>query len=257
MLHIKWMSTQNSLYGTNRIQLAKEPVALSLSMEESAARLAGNGVRPSGVLSAPNVLNKESRERLTEALKQTHGGSHNHGGILLADGGLRWDSMRMSNVDAEFLATRMFQVAEIARYFRGPLHKLGIIEANQSGPSMIQSDQTYINEIVQRIHKTFDLDDTDYFVEFDYESFLKADITSRLNALRVGVLGSLFTINEARDRLGLQSVPDGDDILQPSNMVPLGTPPAQVGSGPGSDNTGAPAQDGDGDPSAAPRSEAD
>ncbi len=61
-------------------------------------------------------------------------------------------------------------------------------------------------------------------------------------------------VNEARRAEGLSSVPDGDTVQQAVNMEPLGwVPSARGGTGDqGSNQTGQPAEGGDGDPNRNP-----
>jgi len=56
-----------------------------------------------------------------------------------------------------------------------------------------------------------------------------------------------LTPNEIRRPEGLPDDPEGDELLRPANLVPLGTPVGAAGGALGSDTTGAPAPGGDGD----------
>jgi hypothetical protein len=105
----------------------------------------------------------------------------------------------------------------------------------------------------QRIEKTFEssLTDEDLFVRFDYTHFLKADLMTRVQAGRVAIMSGMLKPKEWRDSEDLPSDETCDILLQPANMVPLGTPPAQ-GKGPGSDTTGSGADGGAGDPGKLP-----
>src|SRR5690606_32227139 len=62
ILHIKAPSL-DGVSGESPVKLAREAIGLALVMEAHAARLFGNGARPSGLLSFPNSLNPEAQMR--------------------------------------------------------------------------------------------------------------------------------------------------------------------------------------------------
>ena len=98
--------------------------------------------------------------------------------------------------------------------------------------------------------KFFELDGEEAFLDWDYGHFVKADLLSRFTAYRQAVSGPWMLPNEARRGEGMPDAPVGDSVLQAVNMVPLGWVPSASASsgGVGSDQTGAPAPGGDGDP---------
>lgn len=256
MLHLKWLSQWSSLLGSSRISMMRESIGLSMSQEEQSGKFVGEGARMSGILSTEQKLTKEAAERIRESWQEKFHGRQNAGSVAVLEGGLKYESMTMTLADAEWLAGRNYQALDIARGFRMPPHKLGFENFSQ-GASMVQADQDYLNNVLAgycqriaaRVDKTFGLAREGVFAKFDYSHFLKADLATRIAAYRVGIQGSIYTVNEARKAEGLPTVKDGDTVLQPGNMVPLGTLPTKPGAGgPGSDTTGAPAPGGDGDP---------
>jgi HK97 family phage portal protein len=266
VFHLRWMASWNSLLGLSRIQLMREAIGLSMSQEQMSSRVAGSGARPSGILTTENKLGKEARENLALAWQQAQGGMRNAGKTAVLEQGLKWQAMGMTLVDAEFMASRQFSLEDICRGFRVPKYKLGI-GADGPGSSLVQQDQDYLNNVlssycerwVAKLEREFGIDGAEFFVDFDYSHFLKADITSRLNALRTGVLSMIYTPNEAREAENLGPIDGGDTLYQPTNVTPIGWVAPVSGlkpTGPGSDVTGAPATGGDGDPAGPPGSDA-
>lgn len=256
VFHVRWLSYVNSLWGSNRIDMAREAIGLTMALEESSARLMGSGARPSGLLTTDAKLTKETIERIAGSWQSNHGGPHRTGGTAVLEQGLKWQPLSFSSVDTQFIEQRRFQIEEIARVFRVPLYKLSITE-DQPGSSLLQLEQDYVNgtlsaycdRITAKLYKTFEIDEDEFEIAFDYEYAVKADIATRINSLRIGILAGLYTLNEARSSLSLPSVgPDGDTLMVPTNMMPLGSePPDQANSQPGSDSTGKPGEGGDGD----------
>ena len=260
VLHLRWLSQWSSLLGSSRITLARESVGLAMALEQHQARFAGQGARLSGVLTTEQKLAKENREQLAAEWEKMKAGPRNAGATAVLDMGLKWEALGMTMVDAEFMASRAFQLRDIARIFRVPAYKLGI-ENSGSGPSMVQQDQDYLNSVISSYcerwkakgEKFFGIDGYDLFLDWDYSHFLKADIQTRFTAYRMAVGGPWMSVNEARAGEGMPSAPNGDSVLQATNMAPLGwEPPDRSQGGGGSNTTGTPAPGGDGGPERLP-----
>src|SRR6185437_3534124 len=110
---------------------------------------------------------------------------------------------------------------------------------------------SYLERIENKVSQQFGLAEEGVFIEFDVSRFLRASMQTRLNALGTGVVRMIYTPNEARRAEGLPDIDGGDTLYQPVNVAPIGfTPADRSAAGPGSDQTGAPAEGGRGDPAA-------
>ena len=257
MLHIRWLPMWNSLLGTSRLALIRESVGLSIGLEEHEDRFVGQGARTGGVLSTEQKFgSKESRDQLRDEWNKLQAGPRNSGATAVLEQGLKWLPLGLSMVDSQFIESRNFQIRDIARAFDVPPYKLAI-EGESEGPAMVQQAQGYLNGPITsycarwttKLEKFFQVDGVDTFVEFDFGHFMKADIMSRYTAYRQGVGAPWMSVNDARRAEGMSADPNGDTVLQPANMAPLGWVPPDKGetSAQGSDQTGAPAPGGDGD----------
>lgn len=259
ILHLRWMALDSSLYGASRIGLARESMGLALSQQELAGRLSANGTNLGGVLQTDQKLTEEAAQRLKKAWTDRKQGLRNAGDTAVLEQGMKWQPMGMTARDAEMIASRGFQVQEIARLYRMPMHKVGVVERG-AGTSIPEMNQEYANDTVSsdlcrweaKLAQTFGLIDDGYFVEFDIAGLIRASLMTRYQAYRAGITGLFLKPNEARRAEGLPDDPDGDKLYQPTNMAPLGFEPTGGETGPGSDATGQPAPGGMGDPSNLP-----
>jgi len=259
IFHLRWMALDTSLYGASRIGLAREAIGLALSQQELSGRLSANSTNLGGVLTTDQKLTKDAAERLSQDWKTRKQGLRNAGDTAVLEQGLKWVPIGMTAAEAELIAARGFQVQEIARLYRMPMHKLGIVERG-AGSSIPEMNQEYANDVVSsdlgrweaKLSQTFDLAADGVFVEFDVAGLIRASLMTRYQAYRAGITGMFLKPNEARRAEGLPDDPDGDKLYQPTNMAPLGFEPAGAETGPGSDITGQPAPGGLGDPGAGP-----
>lgn len=107
----------NNIEGLPAIQMAREAIGLSVALERQQATLAGNGGKPSGILSFKKPLTPDSKEKL-RATWASQFGARGEGGIAVLDTDASFAPMTMTSVDAQFLETRGLQIEEIARAFR-------------------------------------------------------------------------------------------------------------------------------------------
>ncbi len=256
MLHLRWLPMAHSLYGSSRLSMVRESIGLSIGLEEHEARFVGQGARTGGTLTTDGKFaTKEAREQVRAEWQRLQAGPRNSGAPAILEQGLKWSPLGLSMVDSQFIESRNFQIRDIARAFDVPPYKLAI-EGETEGPAMVQQSQGYLNgpisgyceRITAKFEKFWDIDGEDTFFGWDYNHFQKTDLMSRFTAYRQAVGGPWMAANEVRRLDGMADVADGDVVLQAGNMVPLGTLPTPgTASGPGSDETGIPAEGGDGD----------
>lgn len=262
IFHLRWASS-NSLLGLSPIGLCAESIGLAKGQEKLAANLVGNGARPSGVLSTDKTLGAVAFERLKAQWNAIHGGVENTGKTIVAEEGLTWQALTLNSVDMEFLASRRMQVEEICRIFGVSPAKVGVLDAGMARAFEQIQLAHYADSIhpdlvrwEQKFETYFQLEDS-LQITFDETELLRADLLARANAARVLQVSGIATPNESRATFGFNPYrkrdssvpPDGDTLLVPANVVPIDLVGQVIaGNGPGSDQTGAPADGGLGDP---------
>lgn len=264
VFHLRWASA-NSLVGLSPISLHAEAIGLALGQERLAANMVGNGARPSGVLSTDGKLSEIGIKRVKTSWDAAFKGTRNEesGGTAILEEGLKWQPLTLTSVDLEFIASRKLQIEEICRIFGVSPTKVGVIESG-IGKAFEQIQLAHYSDAVQpdlerweqKLTWHFALDDS-LDVQFDETELLRTDLASRANAARVLQVSGITTPNESRRGFGFNPytardgmAPDGDSLFIPANTIPIELAGQASGPGPGSDQTGAPAAGGDGDPAA-------
>ena len=230
VLHLRGL-TFNALVGVSTIGLARDAIGLAMGLEQQASRWMMNGARPAMALKHAGKLSEPAQKRLKAQFDQMHAGIINTGNTLVLEEGLDPKPLTLTSVDLEFLKQRENQVLEICRFFGVPPHKVGVLDRAAS-MSIPQQDQNYLNETVApdlerweaKLRQVFGLDDEGIFVDFDEHQLIRADILTRRNAARLGVLSGITTPDEERRAEGLP--PKGgaaDQLLVPANTAALGS----------------------------------
>ena len=121
VLHIPGLGF-DGLVGYSPIALAKNAIGISIACEEYGASFFGNNANPSGVLEHPGVI--KNPDKLRDAWHRAYGGRNAHKVAVLEEG-VKFTPISIPNNEAQFLETRKFQIKEIARMYRVPLHMIG------------------------------------------------------------------------------------------------------------------------------------
>jgi HK97 family phage portal protein len=130
------------------IEAAREAVGLAMALEESQAKLASNGSRPSGALTTDSTLKVGAAQRLREEWGAVYGGAGNTGRVVVLDGGFKFQPMAMTGVDAQHLETRRHQVEEICRIMGVPASRIGYSDKAQTYASAQQFAIDYLRHTI-------------------------------------------------------------------------------------------------------------
>jgi HK97 family phage portal protein len=230
IFHLRGISF-NTLVGVSTIGLARDAIGLAMGLEQQASRWVGNGARPSGVLKAKTRLSEQAAMRLKQQWQAFTGGLQNVGQTAVLEEGVEWQAVQLTSVDLEFIQQRNLQIADIARYYDVPLSRLGVVGSASSKITPAEEEQSYVNHTVmpdlviaeQKFMQVFGLDKEGIEVDFDEGQLLRADIMTRYNAARLGVLTGILTPNEVRRSEGLPPMEGGDKLMVPANTAALGS----------------------------------
>lgn len=122
----------DSRNGLDMVSMARETISLAqATMAAHSARFA-NGVDSSGVYSVDGNLTPDQHAKLTEWIKKHYTGLDNRGKPLVLDRGAKFSPSAMTGVDAEHLATRLYEDMQIATMFGVLPIMLGIADKTAS-----------------------------------------------------------------------------------------------------------------------------
>ena len=240
IMHIPGFSLPGSLVGLNPIDHARQAIGLGLGTEEFGGRWFGQGSTPSVVLEAQKKLDDTGAKRLAESWNQAHQGLKRSHMPAVLEGGISAKPLTIPNDQAQFLETRGFQVAEIARFFRVPPHMIGDTERSTSWGTGIEQQgigfvvyclRTWIERVEQAATVLFP-PESRAFMKFNVDALLRGDTKSRYEAYQIAVNTGWKNVDEVRALEDDPPLPNGKGQIyrQPLNMGPLGDPQPGKGS---------------------------
>lgn len=168
----------------------------ALAANEYSARFFANGARPDYWLTTDSNLGEEDIAQIKNSLDEKYGGAINAHRPGVLSGGLKIEQITMPHEDAQLLATRAFQIEEIARAFNVPPFLIGHNEKTTSfgtgieemGRAFVQYTLLrHLNTIRQEINrKVFGRSDR-FYVEHNTAALERGDLKTRFEAYRIAI----------------------------------------------------------------------
>lgn len=219
----------DGLIGYSPIAMARNAIGLGISAEEYGSKLFKNGAAPAGILNYPRTLN--NTDNIRDSWMATFGGSGNANKVAVLEEGVTFTPISINPEDAQFLQTRRYQMEEIARMFRVPLHLLGDLEhATFSNVENLTLDfvkftlTPWLNRIEKSLNRRLlsDEEKESYYFEFNADGILRGDYESRQRGFALARQNGWLNMNEIRAYDNLPPVPEeegGNAYLVNGNMV--------------------------------------
>lgn len=241
------------------LRAALRPAAgIALAADEYAGAFFRNGARPDFALRTPGKLD----EGQADLLRKTWFSKHQGPGLAhlpaILTGGLEVQELTMNAEDAQLLATRNFQVADIARIFGVPGHMIGFTEKTTSFGAGVENMsisfvrytlRRYLDAMQQEINRKIWPRSLTVYGEFNADALMDGDSKAQADYFGKSLGGpgnqGWMTINEVRRLKNLPPVEGGDRVFI------AGTTPAAPGTSPDPAGTGGP-KDPAGDPPSDP-----
>jgi len=229
MLHLR----APQCYGL--IDKAKESIGISAATEKFTGLFFGHNATLGTILErdADCKLTDKQADELKSSLNNKHGGLANSHRTALLPNGVKAKMLALAPELAQLIETRRFQVEEIARFLRMPVHLLRETSHGVSYASIeIQSTEFLLytlrpwlcrweDELTYKLLLPSELDT--HFIEFNAAALLRADLMTRYQAYNLGRNGGWLSRNDIRKLENMSPIDGGDDYLTPKNMDTVAT----------------------------------
>ena len=231
IIHVKENSFYSIFRGTSRLKPAVRTMALTASMRKFQDNFFKNGAVPGLVLKSPNTLSEKIKERMIQSWSIRYRPDAGGRRPLILDGGIEIDSI--SNVNFKELD---FQ-SSITENETIILKALGIppilLDSGNNANIRPNMRMYYLETILPIVRKI----NYAYSRFFGYEikeevidiPALQPELRDQSQYYSSLVNGGIITINEARTRLGFESLEGQDDVRVPANIAGSAANPDEGG----------------------------
>lgn len=238
MIHVSGFGF-NGFRGMSPLRYSlRMPSSVALAAQDFSASFYANSARPDYVLQSAQKLGPEAVEQLRTQIEQRHQGSGKAFRPMVLQGGIELKPITMPIVDMELLATRQFQIEEIARVYGVPPFMIGHNEKTTSWGSGVEAMglgfvrftlRQHLNKFETEINRKL-FRTAARRAEFDTFDLERADMKTMFEGFRVA-LGRAgepgwMTAQEIRTRLNLKREPDGTLNTGGANASQPAQPPS-------------------------------
>ena len=235
MLHIHGVGP-TGYGGYSLAGLAAETLGLTVQAEKYGAKYYENGAVPSAALKFPKGMDPGSPgvQAALEEWNLMAGGANaiNSRGVRPLFDGMDVTPMFIPPNDSQFLETRQFQIEEVARWGRMPLHMIGhLLRATFNNIEELGLE--YVNYTLYAWLKRAENEywmkletereqDEGYYFEHNTSRLLRGKLADQANYYRVMESSGNLTINEVRELNNMNGIgPDGDTHFIPVFVQPI------------------------------------
>jgi HK97 family phage portal protein len=225
IIHDRMNPIFHPLVGLSPIYAAGLLATIGLNIFNSSANLFGNSSIPSGIITTPHQIPRDTAQRLHEEWTSRYGPSgSNRGGTAILGDGLEFKPMSWDANQTQMLEQLKATAEWVCSCFHVPPYKIGL-----AAPSYANVEALNIEYYAQAIQKQ--LEDIESClirglemkpgtkVEFDIEGLLRMDTATQTTAIQQAIGAGVMAPNEARAKMDLPPVAGGESpYLQQQNF---------------------------------------
>lgn len=223
----------NGMNGMSQLRHSlRNSAGIAIAADEFSAGFFKDGARPDLALMTPGSMSPEQVDALRQQWRERYSGMANSRLPAVLSGGLDVKPITMNAHDAQLIATRQFQVEDIARAFGVPPHMIGHTASSTTWGTGIEQMsigfvkytlQRHLRKIEQEFNRKLWPTRARYFMEFNTAGLERGDYKTRNEGYRVA-LGRAgepgwMSVNEVRRIENLPPIDGGDELMKPQGAA--------------------------------------
>jgi len=230
---IHWIIFPGKIRGLSPLEVQRNTIGMGIAMDRFLSQFYGEGGTPSSVLETDQKLTPDQARLLRETWSDTHN-KRRKPAVLTQ--GMKWRPITTSAADMQMIEHRESVIRDIARAYRIPIHMIGgsggdsqtYQNVEQAGINFVRYTLLpWMRRIEDAISEMLPLTQ---FVRFNADEFMRADVTTRVNAQRIQILSGTLSPNEARQMENREPYEGGDVFFAPVTPSGGSTADTQIGT---------------------------
>jgi HK97 family phage portal protein len=232
IIHDRFNCLFHPLVGISPLYASALAATQGTNIQRASTRLAANGVRPGGILTAPGKIDADNAKRLKETWETQYAGAQGAAKIAILGDGLKFESLTMSSDEAQLIEQLKYTAEVVCSTFHVPPYKIGVGAAPLNN-NVQALNVEYYSQCLQVLLESIELcldeglgigdgvvvNGATYGTEFDVDNLLRMDSVTQITMLKDGVSAGIFSPNESRAVFSKAPVDGGESpYLQQQNF---------------------------------------
>lgn len=227
ILYIHNPDPKSPLNGQSLLKAGIAAIQTEAQISTYHASVLENGGRVEGVFKFKTpAMSEEKLKDVKDQYKKEYAEAKNGGTPLFMGGDSEYQNVGLTPAELGYTEAKKMTLEDICMLTGVPKAVLGSMDDVQYSNADV-SIKIFLRETIRPLMQTLTTALDERLFPDDRElSFIDPtpeNVEEKLKQTESGMKNYYMTINEARERHGLDPISDGDDIMVPFNMMPLGT----------------------------------
>lgn len=217
IIHFKVPNPKNFYRGKSAVEAAADAIDLDTYAIEANKQLFRRGLIAELMLTTDKSLTPEQIKQLHAEMKSTYSGVQNAYKIPIFSGGIKPESVQMTNKDAQFIEQQSWLRDKICSIFGNPKSIITTDDVNRANAdaTILNWKRGTITNEMKGIVNTLN----EFLVPLygdnlllGFEDPVEEDLSQKITDVKALVGSDIITINEAREEIGREPVDGGDEM---------------------------------------------
>lgn len=231
ILHLKGGITLDGLIGISPIEYLKSTIENGAAASRFINNFYKQGLQVKGLIQYVGDIDPKARRTFRNEFEEMAAGLKNSHRVAIMPIGYQFTPMSLTMHDAQFLQNTELSIRQIATAFGIKMHQINDL-SRATHTNVAEQQREFYSDTLQPILTMYEQEMTykllldseitaGYFVRYNVDAILRADIKTRYEAYRIGIQSGFLKANEARGKEELPPEEGGDQLLVNGNMQPI------------------------------------
>lgn len=229
IIHIR-MRQWDGIQGLSTLVVGSDVLGLNQMVTDFQAAITKSGMRPGAVIEVPELLDDDAFKRLKEQVTAAVDEAVQKGKPLVLEQGSKYNRVAFDATEMDLVKTRTQMHQEVARLFRMPPYKIGLLESIKA-ENLGQMEQAYVDDtlvpICRMVEQALSRDILSeeerlagFHLEYDRDELYDRDPAARRERVENQFRYGIITRGQANVRLGYPPVAEElDHYVIPVNQA--------------------------------------
>lgn len=227
IIHIKGYAP-DGIVGKSPIDVVSDTFENAVNTAKFSKNLYKNDLKSAGVFTVDTELSQVAYERLKDQLTKDWSRLRVSSRPLILEGGTKMSTVTITPENAQFIATKLQTIDEIAAIFRVPPHKVGDWTRgtySNNAQANLEYSTDCIRPLLVKVEEELnrklflEVEQGEYYVDINYKALLRTDLSAQMEIYNKMFNIGVYSPNDIRRMEDLEPYEGGDKYFVPVNLA--------------------------------------